>query len=46
MVLRQSLMLTQHRVRQGFTRFGHWVERVMGLVLVALGIRLAIASRS
>ncbi|MCK4622802.1 MAG: hypothetical protein KAT62_11385 [Desulfuromonadales bacterium] len=46
MVLRQSLVLTQHRVRQEFTRFDHWVERVMGLVLITLGIRLTIASQS
>lgn len=40
-----SLVLTQSRVRRGFSRFGHWIERVMGMVLIALGIRLAITSR-
>lgn len=41
-----SLMLTQPRVRQGFTRFGHWSERLMGAALIALGIRLAFSGRS
>lgn len=36
-----SLVLTQQRVRQGFTRFGHWAERLMGVALIALGIKLA-----
>ena len=40
-----SLVLTQPRVQRGFSRFGHWVERSMGVVLIALGIRLAFASR-
>jgi threonine/homoserine/homoserine lactone efflux protein len=41
-----SLVLTQRHVRQGFARFGHWAERGMGLVLIGLGIRLALAERS
>lgn len=36
-----SLVLTQHRVRKSFVRFGHWAERLMGAVLIALGLRLA-----
>lgn len=40
-----SLVLTQPRVRQGFARFGHWLERGMGAVLVGLGIRLALFTR-
>ncbi len=40
-----SLVLTQPRVRRGFSRFGHWAERGMGVVLIALGIRLAFANR-
>lgn len=40
-----SLVLTQVRVRRGFSRFGHWAERFMGAVLIALGVRLALASR-
>jgi len=41
-----SLVLTQRRVRQGFARFGHWAERLMGGMLIALGIRLALVDRS
>lgn len=40
-----SLVLTQPRVQRGFSQFGHWVERSMGVVLIALGIRLAFTSR-
>ncbi len=40
-----SLVLTQQRVRQGFSRFGHWAERAMGGVLIALGIKLALTER-
>jgi len=38
-----SLFLTQPRIRRAFTRFGHWFERTMGVVLIALGVRLALA---
>jgi len=41
-----SLVLTQRRVRQGFSRFGHWAERGMGAVLIGLGIRLAFSGRN
>jgi RhtB (resistance to homoserine/threonine) family protein len=40
-----SLVLTQQRVRSGFNRFGHWAERLMGAVLIALGVRLALVGR-
>lgn len=40
-----SFVLTQANVRRGFSRFGHWAERAMGSVLIALGIRLALARR-
>lgn len=40
-----SLVLTQAPVRRVFVRFGHWAERFMGAVLVALGVRLALANR-
>ncbi|MCF6178120.1 MAG: LysE family transporter [Geopsychrobacter sp.] len=40
-----SLFLTRPGVRSFFRRFGHWAERVMGAVLIALGIRLAFISR-
>ncbi|MBV9863965.1 MAG: LysE family transporter [Abitibacteriaceae bacterium] len=38
-----SLLFSQPRVRQAFGRFGHWAERVMGAVLIAFGVRLALA---
>lgn len=41
-----SLVLTQQRVQSGFVRFGHWAERVMGAVLIGLGIKLALTDRS
>ena len=40
-----SMFLTRPAVRGFFRRFGHWAERVMGTVLIALGIRLALAGR-
>lgn len=40
-----SMVLTHSRIRRGVARFGHWAEKVMGTVLIALGIRLALASR-
>ncbi len=39
-----ALFFTQEPVRRAFGRLGHWFERAMGAVLVALGIRLAFAS--
>jgi len=41
-----SLFLTRPAARRFFGCFGHWVERVMGRVLIALGIRLTLAGRS
>lgn len=40
-----SMVLTHSRIRQRVARFGLWAEKVMGTVLIALGIRLALASR-
>ena len=40
-----SLLLTRPGVRGFFNHFGHWAERLMGTVLVALGIRLALAGQ-
>ncbi len=40
-----SLVLTQPRIQRVFSHCGHWLERVMGAVLIALGIRLAFANR-
>jgi RhtB (resistance to homoserine/threonine) family protein len=40
-----SLFFTQPRVRSAFLRFGHWFDRTMGVVLIALGVRLLLTSR-
>ena len=40
-----SLVLTQGWVRNFFVRFGHWAERGMGVVLIALGVRLAFSNK-
>jgi RhtB (resistance to homoserine/threonine) family protein len=39
-----SLFFSQERVRAGFLRCGHWFERTMGVILLALGVRLALAT--
>ena len=39
-----SLFFAQERVRRGFLRLGHWFERLMGAMLIALSVRLAFAS--
>lgn len=36
-----ALLFSQQRVRAGFARLGHWFDRLMGAVLVALGVKLA-----
>jgi RhtB (resistance to homoserine/threonine) family protein len=36
-----ALLFSQARVRAGFTRLGHWFDRAMGAILIALGIKLA-----
>ena len=36
-----AMLFSQQRVRNGFARMGHWFDRLMGAVLVALGIKLA-----
>lgn len=41
-----SLFLTQQKIRNFFTRFGHWAERIMGVALIALGLKLALTSRN
>lgn len=35
-------LFSQARVRAGFARMGHWFDRAMGGVLVALGLKLAL----
>ncbi|OHE89523.1 MAG: lysine transporter LysE [Verrucomicrobia bacterium RIFCSPLOWO2_12_FULL_64_8] len=39
-----SLFFSQDRVRAAFLRHGHWFERIMGVILLALAFRLAVAS--
>ena len=36
-----ATLFSHQRVRNGFARMGHWFDRTMGAVLVALGIKLA-----
>lgn len=36
-----ALLFSQRRVRDCFARLGHWFDRLMGAVLVGLGIKLA-----
>jgi len=36
------LLFSKTWVRKTFKKFGHWFERSMGLVLIALGVRLAL----
>ncbi|MDH4561866.1 LysE family transporter [Pseudomonas sp. BN411] len=36
-----AMLFSQHRVRAGFARMGHWFDRLMGAVLVGLGVKLA-----
>ncbi|MES2870980.1 MAG: LysE family transporter [Pseudomonadota bacterium] len=36
-----AMLFSHQRVRSGFARMGHWFDRTMGAVLVALGVKLA-----
>ena len=38
-----SLFFSKQSVRNVFQRFGHWFERAMGLLLIALGVKLSLA---
>lgn len=38
-----AVLFSQARVRAGFLRLGHWFERSTGLVLIALGVRVAVS---
>jgi RhtB (resistance to homoserine/threonine) family protein len=38
-----ALLFSHGRVRNGFVRMGHWFDRLMGAVLVALGIKVALS---
>lgn len=39
-----SLFFTNSEIRRAFLRSGHWFDRVMGVLLLALAARLALAS--
>ena len=34
-------LFSNDRVRAGFARIGHWFDRAMGAVLIALGVKIA-----
>lgn len=36
-----ALLFSHHSVRRGFARLGHWFDRLMGAILVGLGLHLA-----
>lgn len=38
-----ALLFSQPAVRRGFARLGHWFDRLMGAVLVGLGLHLALS---
>jgi RhtB (resistance to homoserine/threonine) family protein len=40
-----AYFLTRAAIRQQFVRCGHWFDRVMGVLLVGLGIKVALAAR-
>jgi RhtB (resistance to homoserine/threonine) family protein len=39
-----SVFFTRESVRSAFLRGGHWIDRAMGVVLIALAVALALAS--
>lgn len=41
-----ALLFSQQRVRAGFARLGHWFDRIMGAVLIALGVKIALTRMS
>jgi RhtB (resistance to homoserine/threonine) family protein len=38
-----AMLFSHARIRNGFIRMGHWFDRMMGAVLVALGIKVALS---
>lgn len=40
-----AIVLSQAAIRRRFVAVAHWVERLMGVVLIALGLRLAVQER-
>lgn len=41
-----ALFISQRNVKRLLTSFMHWIERVMGVVLILLGLRLALAKET
>jgi len=41
-----AVFLTTRGMRAAFERMGHWIDRVTGLVLIALGVRIALQRAS
>ena len=41
-----AFFLSQNRIRVKFKKIQHWIERVMGGLLVALGIKILLSSRN
>lgn len=41
-----TIFFTLPRVRQAFNRFGHWLDRVMGGVLLVLAAQLLLSTVS
>jgi RhtB (resistance to homoserine/threonine) family protein len=40
-----AYFLSRPAIRQSFIRCGHWFDRVMGVILIGLGIKVALAAR-
>lgn len=40
-----AMVFSHHRVRKQFERFGHWLDRCFGAILIALGIRVALSTQ-
>lgn len=38
-----AVLFSQPRVRRGFARLGHWFDRLMGVVLIGLGLHLVLS---
>ena len=40
-----SILFTRESLRQPFLRYGHWIDRALGVVFLAFALSLALASR-